>query len=262
MDKRMVLPHSVTPRLRVALRQKTGTLDVDVKFDVQQAWTILFGPSGSGKTTVLRAIAGLDRPVFAEIAMDYVDSGDMDHTAKMVSTPEGRFIPCHRRFAPLATQRATLFPHMSVREQIVYGMTIEWGGKTVVEKTDEMLALFRVTHVADRLPTALSGGEAQRVHLARTAARATGLLLLDEPFSGLESTLRSEIIGDLKMWAAERRICVLSVTHDVAEAFELNAEVIKLAEGRVVDQGPVERVLAEERNRLLAQLNGAAGSPA
>jgi molybdate transport system ATP-binding protein len=80
------------------------------------------------------------------------------------------------------------------------------------------------------------------------------VLLLDEPFTGLDVGLRSELMQDLKAWAAKRNLCVLSVTHDVAEAFELGAEVIKLKEGRVVAQGPVGVVLAEERGRLLAQL--------
>jgi molybdate transport system ATP-binding protein len=83
-----------------------------------------------------------------------------------------------------------------------------------------------------------------------------GVLLLDEPFTGLDVALRSELMRDLKEWAANRNICVLSVTHDVAEAFQLGAEVIKIADGKVVAQGPVEVVLAEERKRLLEQLGG------
>jgi molybdate transport system ATP-binding protein len=98
--------------------------------------------------------------------------------------------------------------------------------------------------------------------MARAAASASRLLLLDEPFSGLDMALASEIMQDLQPWAAKRNLCVLSVTHDVAEAFQLGAEVIKLAEGRVVEQGPVEVVLAEERAWLLQQLNGVAGSQA
>ena len=115
--------------------------------------------------------------------------------------------------------------------------------------------LFR--SLADKFPAALSGGEAQRVSMARATASASRLLLLDEPFSGLDMALRSEIMKDLPAWAERRNLCVLSVTHDVAEAFELNAEVIKLADGRLVEQGPVEIVLVEERARLLEQLNGA-----
>jgi molybdate transport system ATP-binding protein len=94
------------------------------------------------------------------------------------------------------------------------------------------------------------------VNLARAAVATEpgGLLLLDEPFTGLDAALRSDLMCDLQAWAEDRNLCVLSVTHDVAEAFQLGAEVIKIADGKVVAQGPVELVLAEERIRLLAQL--------
>jgi molybdate transport system ATP-binding protein len=114
----------------------------------------------------------------------------------------------------------------------------------------------------DRMPAELSGGEAQKAAVARAVASAAiglerNVLLLDEPFNGLDLRVRDELLIRLRDWLAVWKIPVLSVTHDVAEAFQLGAEVIKLAEGRVVAQGPVEVVLAEERARLLAQLNGA-----
>ena len=149
---------------------------------------------------------------------------------------------------------------MTVRENVEYGMffLIQEGKPelSLANTTGAILSLFRIADLADRRPAELSGGESQRVHLARAAAAAAGFLLLDEPFTGLDAGLRSELMRDLKAWAEKRNLCVLSVTHDVAEAFELNAEVIKLAEGRVVEQGPVEVVLAEERKRLLQQLAG------
>jgi len=127
--------------------------------------------------------------------------------------------------------------------------------ESLEEKTEEMLTLFRICHVKEKLPAELSGGEAQRVNLARAAAASTGLLLLDEPFNGLDLTLRSDLMHDMQAWAAKRNLCVLSVTHDIAEAFQLNAEVIKLSHGRITAQGPAAQVLAEERTRLLTQLN-------
>lgn len=197
-----------------------------------------------------------------------LDSLGAERSGILVDTKAGRLIECHRRNVPLAAQAPSLFPHMSVRRQIEYGLRgvgSENGSSGAAEphtKTEDVLALFRIAELADKYPGALSGGEAQRVSMARAAASASRLLLLDEPFSGLDMALRSEIMKDLPAWAEMRNLRVLSVTHDVAEAFELNAEVIKLAEGRVVDQGPVEIVLADERARLLEQLNGAARSPA
>jgi molybdate transport system ATP-binding protein len=127
--------------------------------------------------------------------------------------------------------------------------------KTRDSKIERLLSDFQIVRLVNKLPAALSGGEAQRVSLARAAA-ATGcrLLMLDEPFSGLDVRLRDELIKNLRERQEQQRMPVLSVTHDVAEAFQLGAEVIKIADGKVVEQGPVEVVLAEERKRLLGQL--------
>jgi molybdate transport system ATP-binding protein len=121
-----------------------------------------------------------------------------------------------------------------------------------------LLTTFHISDLAEKRLGELSGGEAQRVNLARAVATGGGsLLMLDEPFSGLDVTLRDELIANLLLRQQDsRRGQILSVTHDVAEAFQLGAEVIKIAEGRVVAQGPVEVVLAEERERLLCQLGG------
>ena len=258
------------PHLAVKIKRRKGVFDLDVNFTLTRNWTVLFGPSGSGKTTILRAIAGLGEPEMTRI--EYIPKSIASHET-MSESPTlfedaavGLFLPTHLRKVPLAPQGGRLFPHLSVTQNILYGTR---GVRDRVEDGErddyvaEMLARFRISHLAHKMPAALSGGEAQRVNLTRAvAASRKRWLLLDEPFTGLDVPLRDELIAELRSWQSACKTPILSVTHDVAEAFQLGAEVIKLAEGRVVDQGPVERVLAEERARLLAQLNGAAGSPA
>jgi molybdate transport system ATP-binding protein len=236
------LPEPAPAHLSVQLRHRIGALQIDVAFQLTQPWTILFGPSGSGKTTILRAIAGLLRPDHARIAAD--------QSLTLADTEAGVFLPPHMRLIPLAPRQPSLFPHMTIRENLNYG-------KRSSAEAD-LLSDFRIAHIADKRPANLSGGEAQRVTLARTIA-ATGcrLLLLDEPFTGLDLNLRDDLIANLLAWQQQHRTPILSVTHDIAEAFQLNAEVIKLSEGRITAQGPAATVLAEERARLLTQLNPA-----
>jgi len=250
-------------RLRVQVRHSFGTLHIDVSFELTQSWTILFGPSGSGKTTILRAITGLFEPAFANIVS--FPSPTTTGTT-LIDTGSGIWLPPHKRGMVLASQKPTLFPHMTVLQNILFGYP---GSANPAEQQflDELAAgipkLFRIDHLLQRRPAELSGGETQRVHLARaTMARRIDALLLDEPFTGLDRALRDELIADLIVWQEKSRVPILSVTHDVTEAFQLGAEVIKIAEGRVVQQGPVADVLAGDRERLLEQLNPPKGNPA
>lgn len=229
------------------MRHRQGALAFDAAFDLTEPWTVLFGPSGSGKTTVLRAIAGLMRPDEGRIVLRGATT--------LFESATGTSLPSYRRGVRMAAQVAALFPNMTVRQNIAYGMPP--GSAAMVE---EALQRFRLTALAESMPWKLSGGERQRVAVARAAASAItvtggGLLLLDEPFAGLHLPLRDELLDDLRGWLVANKTPVLSVTHDVGEAFQLAAEVIKFSDGSVVEQGPVEAVLAEERMRLMEQLS-------
>ncbi|HEX4576206.1 MAG TPA: ATP-binding cassette domain-containing protein [Edaphobacter sp.] len=242
------------------MKHTVGAISLDVNFALKEPWTVLFGPSGSGKTTVLRAIAGFVRPNEGLIVRG---------PQILVDYKAGIFLPAFRRPVRTAGQIARLFPHRTVRQNVSYGTG--WNSKPddVREVVDEVMELFRLSAVAERKPRDLSGGERQRVSVARAVASAVmadcaqrALLLLDEPFSGLDNVMRDELLAKLREWLKRWKTPVLSVTHDVGEAFQLGAEVIKIAGGRVVQQGPVGEVLAEERARLLEQLNAAKKSPA
>lgn len=243
-------------RLSVRMRHRVGALEVDVDFRLNQPWAILFGPSGSGKTTILRAIAGLLRPDEGRIVLTE-ESGT---ALTLVDSQAGIFVPPHQRRIRMAAQQANLFPHRSALGNLLYALPDVRQQAGVAAR---LLGDFDLAEKGDYRPTQLSGGEAQRLNLARAlAAPQSRMLLLDEPFSGMDGSRRERILPYIRNKAAREFVPVLSVTHDVAEAFQLGAEVIKLAEGRVVEQGPVEVVLAEERARLLAQLNGVAESRA
>lgn len=230
--------------LTFSMRHRQGALTLDATFRLTQPWTMLFGPSGSGKTTILRAIAGLMHPTEGHIALQSTTL--FDSTTKI-------FVPAHRRGVRLAAQAAALFPNMSVRRNIAFGVPA-----AASEIASEALHRFHLKPLADSMPWKLSGGERQRVVVARAAASAVAhgnsLLLLDEPFAGLHLPLRDQLLDDLRNWLALSRTPVLSVTHDIGEAFQLGAEVIKLSDGKVTQQGPVEVALAAERDYLISRL--------
>lgn len=250
-----IYPH--TARLSVKLRHHIGALQINAEFEITQPWTILFGPSGSGKSTILRAIAGLLRPDFAAIFSNPREVSKSGRT--LVDTQNGIWLPPHKRGVAWAAQRPALFPHMTVLENIRFGCpgVGSPGERDYVEELiEEIPKLFRIEHLLDRRPNELSGGEAQRVNLARaTMVRGACILLLDEPFSGLDLPLRDELIVDLRLWQERFKIPILSVTHDVTEALQLGAEVIRISDGKVVLKGPANEVLAAERSRLLEQLD-------
>ncbi len=226
------------PSYAISIRHAAGPLALDVKFALEAPWTALFAPSGAGKTTILRIVAGIDRP----------DSGRVVTGPGLVLLDTARriFVPPHLRRIRMAAQRPALFPHLSVLENVRYRKT----------GTDAIFDLCRISHLRDKMPAQLSGGERQRVALARTlSAPDCRLLLLDEPFTGLEASMRDEIIQDLRAFTAERDIPVLLVTHDLGEVFTAQAQVLKMEGGRIVASGTAAEVLAEERTRLLQRLN-------
>ena len=260
MEGRSILSGSSSPLLTVQIEHWLGALPLDAKFSLTQPWTVLFGPSGSGKTTILRSIAGFVRP----------DSGRIVSRPQVLFDSAAKvFVAAYQRPVRSAGQTGRLFPHMTVRRNLVYGNG--WISKPVdaMGIAEELMSSFGLRGFADRMPNQLSGGEQRRALVARAVVAAITfnglekpLLLLDEPFSGLDIVGRNELLVELRAWLARWKIPVLSVTHDLGEAFQLNAEVIKIAEGRVVQQGPVAEVLAEERKRLLEQLNVVKRSPA
>jgi molybdate transport system ATP-binding protein len=261
MEGRLTLSDSLPePMLTVKMKHRVGAIWLNLNFALTKPWTVLFGPSGSGKTTVLRTIAGFVRPDAAHIVYGFSQR-------LLVSTTEGIFLPAHLRPVRSAAQTARLLPNMSVQENVLYGMAWRSHPSDQEQVLGEVLRLMRLTTLAERGVTELSGGEQQRVSVARALAAAVAfdgpdkaLLLLDEPFAGLDEVLRDDLALELRSWLARWKVPVLSVSHDVGECYLLGADVVRMADGQVIEQGPVEIVLAEERRRLMERLR--AGSTA
>ncbi|MGB9466072.1 MAG: molybdenum ABC transporter ATP-binding protein [Candidatus Acidiferrum sp.] len=219
---------------------------LDVSLQVSPGITILFGPSGAGKSTVLDCIAGLARPDAGRIAVGeevLFDSG------RVVNLP-----PQSRRIA-YVFQTLALFPHMTAEENVSYGLD----GLPQAERSarvEEILNAFRIEKTRARKPSEISGGERQRIALARSLVTQPRVLLLDEPLTGLDAKLKSAIVDDLRAWNAARRIPILYVTHTREEVDALGERVVAMDHGRVVSEGTPMEVLEAPRRKRLAQAAG------
>ena len=226
----------------VRLRHCQGRFTLDVEFSLASQWTVLFGPSGAGKSTILRILAGLTTPESGRIS---VAGRTLLDTASRVAIPPGR------RSIGFVTQHGALFPHLTARDNVGFGMRA--GSREERERrTQEMLHLFGAEALADRKPAQLSGGERQRVALARALAPNPQLLLLDEPLAALDDASAHDILS--RLLALDVR--VVYVSHDLAEIWRLPAAVVLLDEGRVGATGPLRQVLAPHRDGLLRLLGG------
>jgi len=233
------------PELHHTLRvdAKLGPLQIAAGMKLSAPWTILFGPSGSGKSSILRAACGLIPSATVHFARSIPGGWEK------LQTNQSR-VPTHRRNLAYAPQGAVLFPHLTVRQNIAFATDIRHQSQD--PSIDAALDLFQLTPLAHRLPRDLSGGERQRVNLARAfAVPNPHLILLDEPFTGVDRSLRDILLPLMQQHSLHRGIPVLSVTHDIEEALILQAEVIRIEQGVILEQGPASQVLAEERARML-----------
>lgn len=227
--------------LEVDLRHSQGAFTLQAAFSAGKGLTALFGPSGSGKTTMVQLVAGLIRPQTGHIRFDGEVWSDSE---------AGVFVPAHRRGLGYVFQEHRLFPHMSVRDNLVY--PTRFRGVSRAERDGELsriAALLRIETLLDRMPQALSGGEKQRVALGRALMAKPRLLLMDEPLSALDEGLKSEILPDLERIRDVEGIPILYVSHSIDEIARLATRVISLDHGQI--SGSVPR-LAQGRDPLTA----------
>lgn len=213
--------------VRCPLAHFTLALDVEIDRDV----TALFGPSGAGKTTVLDLISGLRRAPSAYIELD---------GRVLTDTSAGREVPARDRHIGYVPQDGALFPHLSVRGNLLYGSK---GEGTGLERVTEVLDIGRLL---DRRIGGLSGGERQRVALARALLSSPKLLLLDEPLASLDEELRTRVLAYLKRVRDEFRVPMLYVSHARSEVVELCEEVLVLERGTLMGQGDPRTLLTRQ----------------
>jgi putrescine transport system ATP-binding protein len=213
------------------------TLDI-----FQAEFFALLGPSGCGKTTLLRLLAGFERPSAGRILLDGQDLSDT---------------PPHRRPVNMMFQSYALFPHLTVERNIAFGLKQEGMPKSdIARRVSELLALVRLESYADRKPDQLSGGERQRVALARSLAKRPRVLLLDEPMAALDKKLRQDTQFELMELQARLGTTFLIVTHDQDEAMTVADRIAVMERGQIVQVGPPVEIYERPNSRYVADFIG------
>jgi molybdate transport system ATP-binding protein len=237
--------------LRIQIRKQFSTPGsppflIDVAEEFPPSFSVLFGPSGAGKSTLLDCIAGLLKP----------DDGWIKLGEEVFFHGEGKIcLSPQRRHLAYVFQSLALFPHLPVEENVGYGLaTISFPERH--ERIGRILRAFHIEALRSRKPGELSGGEKQRVALARSLATQPRILLLDEPLTGLDSGLRQAILEDLREWNELNRIPILYVTHNREEIDAIGERVITLLNGRVRERGAPGAVLDAPRSVALARATG------
>lgn len=220
--------------LEAHIRHRQGEFELEADFTLESGLTALFGPSGSGKTTIINALAGLLRPQQAKIRFGGTVWND---------AARGIFVPPHRRRIGYVFQDGRLFPHLSVRSNLLYGARFqpESAGRDELARVADLLG---IAALLDRRPAMLSGGEKQRVALGRTLLSSPQLLLMDEPLSALDTERKAEILSDIERIRDEAGVPILYVSHAIGEVARLANTVIAIRGGKIVASGPPGPVLS------------------
>jgi molybdate transport system ATP-binding protein len=224
----------------------TPPFQLQVNGTFSAGFTVLFGPSGAGKSTLLDCIAGLLTPDSGKIQLD--EEIFFDASRHISLAPQKRGIG-------YVFQSLALFPHLSVEENVAYGISRLQPAERA-QRMANVLDSFHVTRLRERKPGELSGGEKQRVALARSVITNPRLLLLDEPLTGLDAGLRLAILEDLRGWNAEHRIPILYVTHNREEVDAIADRVVPIVDGHLGDSGTPREVLDAPRSLEFAQAAG------
>ena len=242
---------AVTKRFRRADGEVTAAVD-GVALDVAAGeFLVLLGPSGCGKTTLLRSIAGLERP----------DGGTVEINGRTVFAP-GVNVPPERRGISMVFQSYALWPHLTVHDNVAYPLRNRRGSRPskaeISTRVREALELVGIDHLAGQYPGELSGGQQQRIALARAFIARDGLVLFDEPLSNIDAKVRERLRADLLSMQRLLGFAAVYVTHDQAEAMELASRVAVMRDGRIEQLASPREIYARPTSRYVANFVGLA----
>ena len=220
--------------LALDIRHRLGDFRLDARFETGGGLVALFGRSGAGKTSLVNIIAGLIRPDEGRVRID---------DAVLVDTSRGVFVPRHKRRIGYVFQEGRLFPHLTVRQNLLFG---HWFAARSAQRESpaRIVELLGIDHLLDRRPNFLSGGEKQRVAIGRALLAGPQLLLMDEPLASLDEARKTEILPYIERLRDEIKIPIIYVSHSVAEVTLLATTVVVLAGGRVSTVGPTADVMS------------------
>jgi len=232
--------------LKVKLEKSFEGFSLDVDFEIGEDLLVLFGPSGAGKSQILKMISGIVRPDSGAVSIDGQTLFDSD---------KGVDLPVRRRRVGHLFQDYALFPHMTVYDNIAYGIS-HLDKATVKKRVGELISVMRLSGFEGRYPHELSGGQKQRCALARTLAVGPRLLLLDEPFSALDYQVREKLRADLLNIHRLYPITTVLVTHDLEEAYMLGKRIAVINNGRIEQAGGRDEVFYRPETRNVARFMG------
>ncbi|WP_434748395.1 ABC transporter ATP-binding protein [Paenibacillus amylolyticus] len=232
--------------IQKSFHQTPALLPTDLTLE-HGKFTTLLGPSGCGKTTLLRMIAGLEQPDAGEIRADgeYIYSA-----AKRIDTPT------HKRNLGMVFQDFALWPHMTVYENVAFGLKAGKQKSDLRQKVNEALGMVRLQGMEDRYPHQLSGGQQQRVAFARAVAVKPGVILFDEPLSALDAVLREEMRIEMMSLVRDMGLTALYVTHDQIEAMSMSDEIVVMQKGRILQKGTPETIYSAPSDPYVASFIG------
>ncbi len=232
----------------IDIGHRQGDFDLDVRLSAPAGLTALFGPSGSGKTSLVNIIAGLTRPDRGRVVVD----GEI-----LVDTGKSIFQPPYRRRIGYVFQEGRLFPHMTVRQNLLYGRWFARPGETA--EVERAIDLLGIGDILERRPGLLSGGEKQRVAIGRALLSNPRAVLMDEPLASLDEARKAEILPYIERLRDQSRVPIVYVSHSVAEVARLATTVAVLSAGRIATIGPTAQVM-QSLNLLPAAALAEAGA--